>query len=1621
MYREFFGLTTLPFNNTPDPRFFFNTPDHEEALASLLYAVEARKGFVMVTGEVGSGKTLLSRLLLNRLPSNVRTAVITNTNLSGPELLTAICREFGLEIDSGTSAAEMTVVLEQFLLEQYSKDRLAVVILDEAQNLPNDSLEQLRMLGNLEADDAKLLQVLILGQPELQEAFRQPAMQQTFQRIFRTFHLQGLDREMSAAYIAHRLKIAGLDLDRQVFDDRAIEAIYEYAQGIPRLINQICDNAMLAAYGESRSDISAQFIREVVEQMMTLAAPPSHMLGEEAQDSPIAAEASGPAISTIRGVNSEDPSQSVRPEDISPEHLNDLTERLAAMEKSLKSSDEETSSSESVRRLQYESLRMVRNLVLNTQDTDRQMRDILNRTQWTALAAEERAAAEARLSDEQRELLKERTERLIRETQALARDQQSQFTQEADRRMRELLDKARQSARAVEESAQADIETGRKQNAVIQEQTTRLMEEMRSLARSEHSKFAKTAEQQMKELLEQARHTTQATEERAVTDTENTRRRNAEVQAQIRDLMSEVQELAKNHRSELASVIAQQQAELETVKKLRAETIELNEKTVGFQAECERRVRKTAENAETLCERLQAQATSVVTEASLATQDLRDQVRKMLAEANSRGEASQTRAAELLAQQRADSEAARRNIDEFTSALSGNAAEAERDNKSVLDNLRTEAAGILEQIRDIHDHTQAKAQQVNYQVEEFVGDMQSKVETSHRKIGEIVATADHEVKTACASLQTARDQILTEGENSRKQTEEALEQTKSLLGETRDRCADLLSSLRDQITEQTAKARDIWQASAREGSETLSELNARLADARKKTENTRSEFESLIQSANRELTDSRSALESGIKAHKDDVARLAADARNIKTDLLEKFEAAKSALDETLEQHRRGVDERVAGIVRISDERIAQAESNAAGRVERLKSELDNAARQAEKVCDELRESIESGIKTHKNDVARLTEDAHKIKSDLLEKFEAAKSALEETLEQHHRGVHEQMAGIVRKSDERIAQVESKAAGQTERLKTELGSAARQAEKVCDELHESIRTVQGNAAVCQTQFRIESDTIQKELIELVEQNRGALEDARTTVKSLAQKAGQTIETARTDINRLEEEARDGMKNIGADFETMLSDAMAQADAIRSESESKAADLAERMERTRDGAAETVAKADEATGHIRQQSKRSLGEVRACLSQMNERSEILRRDLLHMGEEIREAATTTTKQVQDAGERVAAHVESLREIAQRDADANHDRLSALRHQVEESAEKMRQNAGKLLDQVQAGTSALRQHADQLLAQAQSGSEKLNESAAGMLMQAQTASEQFRERAEQLLHQAETTAGEVGHDVRELRSQIKTESQQVEQQAAAIKHDIAEAHQDAARLRNDTAESRKEAREQADQFLKRAEAVQKQSEALLSMPRKLVDEAKQQAGALAQMSTKISTVVHQLSSAGKTARKHKEELEGANVAADEKLTLLKQHTKRVGQLVGIIRQLYGAMDARIARLRGRLIKADDLVRSVPQEIEILRNAFESSDRLDARHEGALPTMGAAPAPAKPVVRTGSAKAAAVAGGPASNLGQIVQRNQKLNDWLRDMVGEEAVAENVLKTTGKDHGQQTVQIKT
>jgi len=269
MYCKFFGLDRPPFNNTPDPKFFFETPQHEEALASLRYTAEQRKGFVLVTGEVGSGKTLLGRLLIQQLGSRARTATIASSALSPHELMATLCGELEVALDPNANKTQLIQALQDYLLDKHGKDRLVVVLLDEAQNLPIDSFEELRMLGNLEADDAKLLQVLILAQPEILGVLRRPEMKQLRQRIVRTVHLSELTRIEAAGYIAHRLAVAGGD-GKVEFAPSATELIHVHSRGVPRLINQICDQALLTAYARSVTTIDTNIVQEAIDGIATL-------------------------------------------------------------------------------------------------------------------------------------------------------------------------------------------------------------------------------------------------------------------------------------------------------------------------------------------------------------------------------------------------------------------------------------------------------------------------------------------------------------------------------------------------------------------------------------------------------------------------------------------------------------------------------------------------------------------------------------------------------------------------------------------------------------------------------------------------------------------------------------------------------------------------------------------------------------------------------------------------------------------------------------------------------------------------------------------------------------------------------------------------------------------------------------------------------------------------------------------------------------------------------------------------------------------------------------------------------------------------------------------------------
>lgn len=262
MYLNFYGFKEIPFNLTPNARFFFESDKHTEALSVLTYAITQRKGFVVMTGEIGSGKTTVCRTLLNQLDSSVESALITNTHISGKDLLSMILEDLGVEYQAG-SKSRLLSQLNHYLIVQLRQDKNVVLIIDEAQNLTPSVLEEIRMLSNLETESEKLIQIIILGQPELRKKLALPKLEQLRQRISVYYHLEPLTREQVLDYIRHRLRIAS-ESDEAYFTDEALELVVNFSKGVPRLVNQICDSALLTGYVRGTRLIGKDIVEEVI-------------------------------------------------------------------------------------------------------------------------------------------------------------------------------------------------------------------------------------------------------------------------------------------------------------------------------------------------------------------------------------------------------------------------------------------------------------------------------------------------------------------------------------------------------------------------------------------------------------------------------------------------------------------------------------------------------------------------------------------------------------------------------------------------------------------------------------------------------------------------------------------------------------------------------------------------------------------------------------------------------------------------------------------------------------------------------------------------------------------------------------------------------------------------------------------------------------------------------------------------------------------------------------------------------------------------------------------------------------------------------------------------------------
>lgn len=255
MYLQHFGLEQEPFSIAPDPRFLYMSERHREALAHLLYGLRAGGGFVLLTGDIGAGKTTVCRGFLEQLPPDCEIAYIFNPRLTVIELLETVCQEFGVtDVAAGGSVKTYVDALNRHLLATHAAGRSSVLVIDEAQNLNADVLEQLRLLTNLETNERKLLQVILIGQPELRGLIAQPALEQLAQRVIARYHLQPLDAADTLRYVAHRLAVAGLG-GAALFTPRALARMHALTGGVPRRINLLCDRALLGAYGDGRREV----------------------------------------------------------------------------------------------------------------------------------------------------------------------------------------------------------------------------------------------------------------------------------------------------------------------------------------------------------------------------------------------------------------------------------------------------------------------------------------------------------------------------------------------------------------------------------------------------------------------------------------------------------------------------------------------------------------------------------------------------------------------------------------------------------------------------------------------------------------------------------------------------------------------------------------------------------------------------------------------------------------------------------------------------------------------------------------------------------------------------------------------------------------------------------------------------------------------------------------------------------------------------------------------------------------------------------------------------------------------------------------------------------------------
>lgn len=263
MYSDFYGLVEMPFGLTPDPKFLFMTASHQEALAQMLCGITMRRGLVAITGEVGTGKTTLVQALLRRLDAKTKVAYIYHAILGGKGLFQSICREFGIPFFKSETKTELIFDLHDHLISVFQSGGNAVLIIDEAQNLKPYLLEEIRLISNIETVNTKLIQLLLIGQPEFGQTLDREDMRQLKQRIALRYHLARLNRAETEGYIRHRLRVAGYSRTEPLFSSSAVDVIFDYTKGLPRAINILCDNALIMGYSVEAQIITPEIVKKV--------------------------------------------------------------------------------------------------------------------------------------------------------------------------------------------------------------------------------------------------------------------------------------------------------------------------------------------------------------------------------------------------------------------------------------------------------------------------------------------------------------------------------------------------------------------------------------------------------------------------------------------------------------------------------------------------------------------------------------------------------------------------------------------------------------------------------------------------------------------------------------------------------------------------------------------------------------------------------------------------------------------------------------------------------------------------------------------------------------------------------------------------------------------------------------------------------------------------------------------------------------------------------------------------------------------------------------------------------------------------------------------------------------